>query len=89
MSKFGTLYTTMTENDNEFEQIRERRSLERMSYAEKGRFFKIRNVLNLLFIVLAIIGMILYFTVGETVSQLLLVICVVIKICECMLRLIH
>lgn len=84
-----TLFNSMEENDNSFETMRERRTLDKVSYAEKGRFFKIRNILNLLFIIGAIIGMVSYYFVNETVAELILVICVVIKIGECMLRLIH
>lgn len=79
----------MEELDNSFEAMRERRRTEKVSYAEKGRFFVLRNILNIIFIIGAIIGMVAYFFVNETVSELILVICVVIKICECVLRLIH
>lgn len=79
----------MEELDNSFEAMRERRRTEKVSYAEKGRFFVFRNILNIIFIIGAIIGMVAYFFVNETVSELILVTCVVIKICECVLRLIH
>lgn len=66
-----------------------RRPLDKMSYANKGRFFKIRNILNTLFIILAIVGMIIYFFSDHITGAVILIAGVVIKLTESVLRLIH
>ncbi len=66
-----------------------RRSLEKMSYAEKGRFFRVRNVLNIAFIILAIAGMALYFYNNKYIGGALLILGMALKVIECVLRLIH
>lgn len=82
------------DNDNEYDneygnQKRPRhRSIERMSYANKGRFFVIRNILNIIFMILAVIGMIMYFYGSQTLGGILLITAVIIKISECVLRII-
>ncbi len=63
--------------------------LERMSYAERGRFFPLRNVLNTVFVLLAIVGMALYFYKSHTVGGMLLIAGVIIKVVECALRIIR
>lgn len=78
----------MEENKTEIENKIRHHSTEKISYAEKGRFYKIRQILNILFIVLAIAGMISYYLVGEMVGGILLVTAVFIKISECVLRII-
>lgn len=78
----------MISNNNEIEEKPKHRSLEKMSYAEKGRFYQIRQILNILFILLAIIGMVLYFFVGHALGGVLLLAAVFIKIAECVFRII-
>ncbi len=68
---------------------RRRPPLERMSYAEKGRFFKIRNILNIIFIVLAIAGMAIYFYTSHSIGGVLLVTAVIVKFIECVLRMVR
>ncbi len=67
---------------------RKRRPLERMSYAERGRFFKTRNILNLVFIILAIAGMAVYFYTDKTAGSAMLIVCVFIKLAKCVFCLI-
>ncbi len=64
------------------------RRMERMTYAEKGRFFKIRQVLNTIFILLTIVGIALFFFGQRTVGGGVLIACVFIKLMECVLRII-
>ncbi len=66
-----------------------RRSMEKMSYAVKGRFFKLRNILNIIFIILAIIGMVIYFYSDQFIGGAILITCVFIKLAECVLRIIR
>lgn len=66
----------------------QRRPLEKMSYAEKGRFFRLRNILNLVFIILAIIGMAVYFYSDRHVGGAILIASIFIKLAECVLRII-
>ena len=70
-------------------QIPEHRRTDRISYAEKGRFFKLRNILNIIFMLLAVVGMALYFFTSQTIGGIVLVVAVVVKGAECVLRLLH
>lgn len=57
---------------------------------KKGaRFLALRNWLNLIFMVGAIVGLILYFTVGHTIGIIVILASMVFKIVECCLRFIH
>ena len=78
----------MTENENEIQEQPRHRSTEKISYAEKGRFFIIRQILNIIFMILAIAGMALYFYVGHTIGGIILITAVIVKITECVLRII-
>ncbi|MCD8281639.1 MAG: hypothetical protein LUC22_00095 [Prevotella sp.] len=68
---------------------RRRHRLEKMSYAERGRFFHVRNILNIVFIILAIAGMAIYFYSNRTTGGVLLIAAVVVKLIECVLRIIR
>ena len=74
------------ENEKEFQEQRERHSLEKMSYAEKGRFFKLRNILNIIFILVTIAGMAIFYWKNQELGGILLISAVVIKLAECVLR---
>ena len=74
------------ENEKEFQEQRERHSLEKMSYAEKGRFFKLRNILNTIFILVTIAGMAIFYWKNQELGGILLISAVVIKLAECVLR---
>ncbi len=71
------------------EHPHKRRPLEKMSYAEKGRFFFIRNILNIAFILLAIVGMAVYFYTDKYIGGTILIVSIVIKAVECVLRIIR
>ncbi len=79
----------MADNENEIQEQPRHRSMEKISYAEKGRFFKLRNILNIIFILLCIVGMALFFYKSREVGGTLLIAAVFIKLCECVLRIIH
>lgn len=77
--------------DNEYEKLEQpkHRSMEKMSYANKGRFFMIRNILNIIFILLCIVGMALFFYANKEVGGTILIAAVVVKLAECVLRIIN
>lgn len=79
----------MADNENEIFEQPKRRSMEKMSYAEKGRFFAVRNILNIIFIILCIVGMALFFYANKEVGGTILIAAVVVKLAECVLRIIH
>ncbi len=76
-------------DDNKYDSPRKQRHLERMSYAEKGRFFRIRNVLNGVFIFLAIVGMVVFFYKSRNIGGAILIVGIAIKVIECVLRIIR
>lgn len=62
--------------------------VERISYSKKGRFFKLRNFLNLMFILLCAGGMATFLWWNQGVGGLILITAVVFKLFECVLRII-
>lgn len=54
-----------------------------------ARLFKVRNVLNLVFMITAIIGVALYFVTSHSVGTVVVLVACVIKFIECCLRLIR
>lgn len=67
----------------------ERQRTPRMSVSEKGHFFKVRNVLNIIFMLLVVVGALLYFLVSHQVGTIIILIAIVIKVVETILRLFH
>lgn len=55
----------------------------------KARFIKVRNVLNLIFMIGAIIGIMIYFLSNETIGIIVILAAMVFKLIECALRFIH
>lgn len=53
------------------------------------RFFKVRNCLNIVFILGAIAGMAVYYFGNTTIGIIVIIIAMVLKFIECVLRLIH
>lgn len=78
----------MSEEYNDIKKA-EREPLEKLSYADKGRFFKIRNILNVIFIILALVGFYIYYKGDQTTSWSVLIAAVVVKGVECVLRILH
>lgn len=66
---------------------RERRMLQGLN--DDDRFFKIRNILNIIFILGAVIGVLLYVYSFQTVGTIIILISMVFKIIECILRFIR
>lgn len=67
------------------EARRPHRHLKRMSYSE-APYLRIRNWLNIAFMIIAIAGVIVFFTAGNTPGYVIMLIAVVIKIIETILR---
>lgn len=55
---------------------------------EKGKFFVLRNILNIVFIIGAIVGMLVYFFKNEEVGIVILLGAMAFKMCECVIRLV-
>ena len=55
----------------------------------KGRFFKIRNWLNIIFILAAVAGMAISYFGNSTIGFIVIIAAIVLKFVECILRLIH
>lgn len=56
---------------------------------EVDKRFKLRNILNLIFILGAIAGMLFYFLSDETVGIIIIMAAMVFKLTECCLRFFH
>lgn len=57
--------------------------------SSRDRFFKTRNVLNILFMLGAIIGILLYLFASHTVGTIVILASMIFKVVECSLRFIH
>lgn len=55
---------------------------------ERGKFFVLRNVLNIIFIVGAVIGMLVYFFKNEDAGTVIVLGAMAFKMCECVIRLV-
>lgn len=55
----------------------------------KAGFIKVRNVLNLIFMIGAIIGIMIYFLGSQTIGIIVILAAMVFKLIECALRFIH
>ncbi len=58
------------------------------SQHERGKFFMLRNILNIIFIIGAIIGMLVYFFKNEEMGIIIVLGAMAFKMCECVIRLI-
>ena len=62
----------------------------RLGYSDRDNLFKVRNILNIAFMLLAIVGIILWnFMDDHTIAIIVLLIGVVLKIAEVCIRLFH
>lgn len=82
MSDSSITVTERQDSNLEFPQRRHRNAKER------GKFFMLRNILNIVFIVAAIIGMLVYFFKNESVGTIIVLGAMSVKMCECVIRLI-
>lgn len=55
---------------------------------ERGKFFVLRNILNIVFIIGAIIGMLVYFFKNEEAGTIIVLGSMAFKMCECVIRLV-
>lgn len=53
---------------------------------ERDRFFLVRQVLNILFMIGAVIGCFIYLKVNDTMGAILIIIAMAFKMAECVLR---
>lgn len=68
----------------------DRRPRRRVSMYEQDKNFRVRNILNFIFLPLAIIGMCVnYFTEYKQAGLIIMIVAVVIKFVEVSLRLFH
>lgn len=55
---------------------------------ERGKFFLLRNILNTVFIIGAVVGMLVYFFKNEEVGTIIVLGSMSVKMCECVIRLV-
>mgnify|MGYP006972495532 CR=1 FL=1 len=55
----------------------------------RDRFFKIRNILNIIFMLGTVVGVLLYFFSSHAVGTFVLLCAIIFKIAECCLRLLR
>ncbi len=79
-------------NGNTFEEDSEstvRRPERRHSRPqERGKFFWLRNLLNIVFIIGAIVGMLVYFFKNDEIGMIIILGAMAFKMCECVIRLV-
>ncbi len=62
----------------------------RIGYSDRDNLFKVRNILNVAFMLLAIIGVVLWYSMdNHTAASIVLITGVVLKIAEVCIRLFH
>lgn len=87
--------TTSTPNQEQNEQktsyaVRPHHRQKRLTFSEHDNMFKVRNYLNIVFMLLAVIGLILYYSMNDhTLAIVILLAGVVLKIVEVCIRLFH
>lgn len=59
-----------------------------MEFYSENRFLKIRQWLNILFMIGAVVGMVMYFYSNRQVGFVVIVVAMALKFVECILRLI-
>lgn len=52
----------------------------------RGKFFVLRQILNILFMIIAIVGVVIYITQNEMQGIIVVVIAMAFKMAECVLR---
>lgn len=55
---------------------------------ERGKFFWLRNTLNIIFIIGAIVGMLVYFFKNDEAGTVIVLGAMAFKMCECVIRLV-
>lgn len=78
------------EEQNTSYAVRPHHRQKRLTFSEHDSMFKIRNYLNIVFMLLAVIGLILYYSMNDhTIAIIVLLVGVVLKIAEVCIRLFH
>jgi len=72
-------------SDNDSLERRHRNEEER----DADRLFKIRNILNIIFMIGVVVGVVLYFYVAHNVGTIVILSAIVFKLIECSLRFFH
>lgn len=54
----------------------------------RGKFFMLRNILNIIFIIGAVVGMLCYFFKNEEIGIVIVLGAMAFKMCECVIRLV-
>ena len=76
--------------ENKSYAVRPHHHHRRLEYSDRDNLFKVRNILNIVFMLLALIGIILWnFMDDHTIAIIVLLIGVVLKIAEVCIRLFH
>lgn len=60
--------------------------LHRNSDKPKGRFFMLRQILNLLFMIIAVVGVVMYLCYDQTKGTIVVIIAMAFKMSESVLR---
>lgn len=71
------------------DEIQPMRHHHRPDKHEGDRFFRVRNILNTLFMVGAIIGIIIYLSASHNIGIVIILVSMVFKAIECVLRFLH
>lgn len=78
------------EEQNTTYAVRPHHRQKRLTFSEHDNLFKVRNYLNIVFMLLAVIGLILYYSMNDhTIAIVILLVGVVLKIVEVCIRLFH
>lgn len=56
---------------------------------ETDRYFKLRNILNIIFMIGAVVGMLVYFCSNHTIGTIIIMSAMIFKVAECCLRFIR
>ncbi len=76
--------------ENKSYAVRPQHHHRRLGYSDRGNLFKVRNILNIAFMILAVAGVILWHVMDDrTLAIVILLTGVVLKIAEVSIRLFH
>ncbi len=75
-------------NDGNTQETLRRPERHRRNGTGRGKFFVLRNILNIIFIIGAIVGMLLYFFKNEEAGIVIVLGAMSFKMCECVIRLV-
>jgi len=80
---------TINDNNTEEESVLVRPTRHhRREEKGRGKFFVLRNILNIIFIIGAAVGMLVYFFKNDEVGMIIVLGAMAFKMCECVIRLV-